>query len=296
MHPQRRALAAAITSSVLSSLTWVFQGAAVQALNPLAVATAQCLLAGVIYYSGTRIFGQDVPIELIRSRAREFVLFVFLRYFIGGILLCYALLLSGSIKVMFFTKVEPYFILFWSWLLYRKAISRSHALLLGVHVLGALLLSVGGPFEIHANWWGDGLLVLGVGILSYSYLQAGRLAKDLGSIHLNGTASVLGGMMLLPLALATSPSEIWNPFQTGWIHVLIVVIVFNVFSMTLWYWALERLDGWLVSALRAVGPVLAAPVAWIFFEQKLSPLQILGAAIVLLTAFLLSKLQARSTA
>jgi probable blue pigment (indigoidine) exporter len=66
--------------------------------------------------------------------------------------------------------------------------------------------------------------------------------------------------------------------------------------MTLWYWALERLDGWLVSALRAVGPVLAAPVAWIFFEQKLSPLQILGAAIVLLTAFLLSKLQARSTA
>jgi drug/metabolite transporter (DMT)-like permease len=294
MHPQRLALAAAITSSLLSSLTWVFQGAAVLALNPLSVASAQCLLTGVIYLLGCAITKSAPPLASLRGHAREFCSFVFLRYFLGGILFCYALLYSGSIKVMFFTKIEPYFILFWSWLLYQRTISRTHTLLLGVHIGGAILLSMGGPFESNMSAWGDAVLIVGLAVISYSYLQATRLAKELGSIHLNGAASILGGLMLLPIALVASPIELWNPWQQGWLYVLIVAIIFNVFSMTLWYWALARIESWLVSALRAVGPVLAAPFAWIFFDQTLTGLQLFGAFVVLATSAALAQGQRRT--
>lgn len=294
-NPRVLAIFLAILSSVLSSIAWIYQGAAVGALTPLAVASVQAILTGIVYivHLGPR-FVARIPWSAIRRHQRELAIFVFLRCILGAILINLALELSGSIKVMFFTKLEPYFVIFWFWLLRGQLVGRSHLALLLVHVFGAILLSVGGDFAVDEGQFGDLLIVCAIGIISFSQLYVGKLSQEIGPAHLNGVASTISGFLLLPLALWFSPAEIWNFASIGWLQVIIVVLLFNVFAMTMWYAAMRDLEAWLVSALRAVGPVFAAPIAWLFFNQTLGPLQIFGALIVLATSAWLAKDQKRS--
>ena len=289
MITHRSAIFLAVLSSILSSLAWIFQGAAVAQLTPLAVASGQALLAGLIYFAHIRRSGQNLPLTEIRWHWKDLARFTILRSVIGSVLVCYSLTLSGSIKVMFFTKLEPYFVLFWAWLLEGRKISGYHAFLLLIHISGAVLLSTGGEFELAGSQWGDLMLVSAVAVLSYSYLQAARLSKELGPIHLNGVSAFVSGLFLLPPAIAISPVATWNFFSVAWLDVVIVVLLFNVFALTLWYSTLRYLEGWLVSALRAIGPVFAAPVAWYFFNQRLGWVQLLGAAVVLATSAMLAR-------
>jgi len=140
---------------------------------------------------------------------------------------------------------------------------------------------------------GDLLIVCAIGVMSFSQLYVGKLSQEIGPAHLNGLASFISGFLLLPLALWFSPAETWNFASIGWLQVVIVVLLFNVFSMTMWYAAMRDLEAWLVSALRAVGPVFAAPIAWVFFNQTLGPIQIFGALVVLATSALLARDQKR---
>jgi drug/metabolite transporter (DMT)-like permease len=284
----------AVASSVLSSLAWIFQGEAVHRLTPMVVAAGQGLMTGVVYLVHLRISGQQFPHAAVRTHARKLTEYILLRRVIGGILVCYALLMSESIKVMFLTKLEPYLILFWVWLLQGKTIPRPHAILLAVHITGAILLSTGGSFTPSKLDPGDFLLIAAIALFAYCYLHAEHLSHELGAAHLNGVSSIAAWIILLPIAVVLAPTAAWNPISIGWLNLLIVVLLFDVIAVTLWYHSMRSLEGWVVSALRAVGPVLAAPFAWLFFNQSLNQMQILGAALVLITSALLTYSKAKS--
>ena len=67
----------------------------------------------------------------------------------------------------------------------------------------------------------------------------------------------------------------------GWIYLLSYVVLFNVIGLTLWYFSLKTVRPWIVSALRSIGPLAGAPIAFLLFGEILSTVQILGAFIVL---------------
>lgn len=286
---RRSAIAIAVLSSILSSLGWIFQGNAVHAIGPMTVVCAQGLLAGLYYLFYIRSPSKRIPLALIQTHWKKLAEFTLLRGIVGGILVCYALTLSESIKTMFFTKLEPYFVLFWAWLLQNQRITRDHALLLAIHVSGAILLSTGGQFSLAQSQWGDLLLISAVGIFSYTYIHAGDLSKTLGASHVNGLSSIATGLATLPAALLLAPAEAWNLYSVGWLNLIVVVALFNIFALTMWFSALRHLENWLVSALRAVGPVFAAPIAWACFNQSLTLSQIFGAGIVLVTSGMLAR-------
>ena len=288
------AVVAAVLSSLISSSAWILQGEAIKHLSALPVAALQGLLAGIVYLGWLLVSNQKIPLGKALVHRWALFEFVLLRGVLASILLCYALMDTASVKVMFFTKLEPYFILFWAWLLYRATVSRTHLVWLSVHIGGALMLSLAGQQTHPLELRGDLLMLLAVAILSYTYLHAKKLTQELGSVHVNGISSILGGLILLPIAYLVAPPGVWNPFQIGWAYLFGLVISFNVVGLTLWYWSFHHLPEWLVSALRAVGPVLAAPIAWIFFNQTLTDLQILGALVVLYTSAMMARMQRRS--
>lgn len=281
--------AIAILSSVLSSIAWIFQGLAVHDLSPLVVAAAQGILSGLIFFVAGRVRAKPLRLDLIRQNFQSLMVLTLLRQVIVGVLLNYAQVYSSSIKIMFFTKLEPYFVLFWAWVLAGERISRQHFLLLLIHVSGAVLLSTGAEIHLGDAQLGDILVILGLTISSFSYMRAKKLSQDLGAATVNGITGVISGIVLLPFAIATAPAHAWTFSSLGWLHVLAVVVLFNVFGLTMWYYALGHLDSWLVSALRAVGPLAAAPVAWFFFGQTLSGMQIFGGALVLITSGALAR-------
>jgi drug/metabolite transporter (DMT)-like permease len=79
----------------------------------------------------------------------------------------------------------------------------------------------------------------------------------------------------------------------GWYYALATVVVFYVLSSGLWFFSLKEVPAWLASALRCVGPVIAAPIAWIVFDQRLTTLQMFGALTVVGTSLWMVVLEQR---
>ena len=78
-------------------------------------------------------------------------------------------------------------------------------------------------------------------------------------------------------------------FSEGWLYLILQAVLLTSVSLTLWFASLKSVKEWIVSSLRAVGPLVGAPFAFFFFGETLSPVQIVGAGIVLTTSFLIAR-------
>lgn len=278
----------AVLSSVLSSIGSIYQAISVKALGALVVASIGSLLAAGILALFIITTKRRFEISKLYEYRRDLFMLVIFRAVIASIFFNLGMQYTSGIKVIFFTKIEPYFVLLWGWVLEKQRSTRSDILLLAVHLCGALILSSNGNFHFDASNWGDLLVFLGIACVSVTYVYARRLSMHIGAVTVNAISCACGGIILLPFALAYNGKAIWNfnnpQVEIGWKYLLIYLVLFNIFALSLWYGALRSVKPWLVSAFRATGPLIGAPFAWYFFAEKLSPLQIIGGALILITS------------
>jgi probable blue pigment (indigoidine) exporter len=197
---------------------------------------------------------------------------------------------TTGVEAVFLTKMEPYLVIFWSWVLDKRRPSANHLALLAVHVAGAVLLSVGSRGLGHGiSWFGDLLVVSAVVTAALSYRYAPQVTKVLHPTQVACLGELIGGVTTLPLALLVCPVTLGPEQQVGWVYIGIHAVLFYILAMSFLYASLHGLDGWLSSALRATGPVIATPLAFLFFGESLTPTQISGAILVLVTSALISR-------
>ena len=127
-----------------------------------------------------------------------------------------------------------------------------------------------------------------------SYNYGKRLSYNVGPISSNAISMIIASVILLPLLIVFTKPETFGSLM-GWKYLLAYVILFNVISLTFWYASLKTVKGWIVSSLRYVGPILGAPVAYFLLEETLSPTQIFGAAIIIVTSFMIIREHLRKT-
>jgi drug/metabolite transporter (DMT)-like permease len=186
--------------------------------------------------------------------------------------------------------MEPYLVIFWSWLLDRSRPSGNHLALLVVHFVGAVLLSLGHrDFNGSISWFGDMIIVSAVFIAALSYRYAPRVTKVLNPMQTACIGELIGGVVTLPIALMLCPVVLAPEQLTGWLYIGVHAILFYVLAMSFLYASLNGIEGWLSSALRATGPVIALPIAFIFFGESLTAIQIFGALLVIITSALISR-------
>jgi drug/metabolite transporter (DMT)-like permease len=168
-------------------------------------------------------------------------------------------------------------------------------LLLAIHLAGAIVLSTGGSLVISADTLGDLLILVAVTGNAALYGPSQRYAQQMGAFYASGLSQLIGGVVLIPFLIATSPdSYIGSPEHvTGWYYALATVVVFYVLSTGLWFFSLKEVPAWLASALRCVGPVIAAPIAWLVFNEGLTTLQTCGALVVVGTSLWMVVLERR---
>jgi len=279
----------AILSSVFSSLSVIFQIKSIQYLSPYVVASLALIIGALFFFVGFLVTKQFPKISLLRANLFSLVALIVLRCLAGNFLFVYSLSLTTGIKAMFFTKAEPYFVLFWYWILKKGSVKGKHIALLLLHVVGAIFLSTGGNFHLGKDQLGDGLILVAMACSSLSYFYGMDASHALGARATNAITQFCGGLILLPIALLYATPENWSLASPGWAYLAIHILLFNIIALTLWFKALRSIDAWIVSALRAIGPVVAAPLAWVFLGEVLNPIQIIAAVVVLLTSALIAR-------
>lgn len=280
----------AILSPFLSSISTIYKSAATKALGPFAVLSFGSLLGAFLLIFFSLLTKKKFSLNHLRDNFKDFSLLIITRPILGELLFTLGLGLTLGVKAIFFTKIEPYFVLFWFWILKKEKVSVNQLILLTIHIGGVILLSTGGSFTgIKSAQIGDLLIILAMGLFSLSYFPAKKIAVKIGAIQANSLTLLISGIFFLPFVFLFSKPETLNIFNKGWTYLVLYAIIFTTVGLTLWFASLKSVKGWIVSALRALGPVVGLPFAYLFFGEKLSSMQILGGLIILLTSFLIAR-------
>lgn len=278
----------AVLSTTLSSIAIIFQ-ASVAKVFPFAFLASASNIIGALLV-GLSIVSKKKSLDLIKIKPEVFniLILAILRSFIGSLLFWWALGHTQAIKAMFFTKAEPYFILAWNWILDRRPTKKQHLLLLCVHIIGAILLSTAGKFDLQTSN-GDLMIILAVCVLGLSYRFGTKVSLAIGALQTSALSQLIGGCLLLPVVFFLGFDSIFEVEKIYWEQLFFAIILWNVFGLSFWLLALQQIPDWIVSALRALGPIIAAPFAYIFFGETLNIIQIIGAVLVLSTSLMITK-------
>ncbi len=289
MTPKNSDLVFAILSPFFSSISTVFQAQAAKLLNPIIIASIGAILGSLILFLVLLLQKKGVNFQRIIKNYKEFLIMIVIRPILGQLLLVFGLSLTTGIKAIFFTKAEPFFVLFWHWVFKKEKIKTSYFILLAFHIAGAVILSTGKSFMLNKPQFGDLLIILAIGLFSLSYFYGKTLATNVGSQLSNAITLGIAGIILFPFIFLVKPFPYPTVHPTGWFYLLVSVLLFNVIGLTFWFSSLKTVPAWIVSALRAIGPLVGAPVAYFLFGETLSPLQVLGGILVILTSFLIAR-------
>ncbi len=289
MSKETSGLIFAILSPFFSSISTIFKSGAAKTLGPLPVVGIGGLIGGVLLLIIAAIRHERISVDKIKENLGDLKAIIFWRFLLGEIFMAIGLSQTSAIKAIFFTKIEPYFVLIFAWLFLKEKVKPYYFLLLSMHLFGAALLSTGGEFNIVGNAQiGDLFIIISMAFFAVSYKQGKDLATKLGPVSSSAISLLVASAVVLPFTFLLTPMSNLTTPSSGWTHLIVYVILFNVFALTLWFASLKYVKGWIASTLRYIGPVLGAPVAYFLFGDTLNLTQIIGALIILATSFVIA--------
>lgn len=118
--------------------------------------------------------------------------------------------------------------------------------------------------------------------LAYSsyYLFGKRYLPRFGVLRTLFYSLVAGTLVLAPAAaLAGHPPSLNLP-RTGWLLLLALALGTTLLANALYYWGLRRTEAGRASILAAIEPVVAALLALLLFQERLTPVGWLGVGLV----------------
>jgi drug/metabolite transporter (DMT)-like permease len=206
------------------------------------------------------------------------------------VLWVYAVDQIGVAPAHVFNYTAPAFVVLFSWLLWREPITRG--------MLAALLLTfVGCVFVARAydwsqfqlNWKGT-LVGLATGITWATYSIFSKISLQRHSPWTLITyAFGLSALVILLAQPARALSFPWSQPRHVWIWLWLLALVPTVTGFCLYTWALRYLSASGAIITATTETVLAALLAYLLFGEVLAPLQILGAALIVLGLVSISK-------
>jgi drug/metabolite transporter (DMT)-like permease len=150
---------------------------------------------------------------------------------------------------------------------------------------GIVLLIFGGGGDLRVG--GDTLLgdvlVLAAAMLWAAYTTGSKpLLARYSPVKLTAVTMLYGTIPLVLISIPQILHQDWGAVSQGaWACLLYSAIFAVVVAYTVWYTSVHRVGNARTAIFSNLTPVFAVIVAWLFLGIKLSPVQVLGAAVVL---------------
>jgi drug/metabolite transporter (DMT)-like permease len=187
---------------------------------------------------------------------------------------------TAAANAMLFVNAQPIYVVVGSWLLFGTRVTRRFGVGVAVALVGAVLvawqsLDIGTDHLI-----GDGLAVIaGLGYAGY-ILAASRLRGRLSSAEINLWTCLLAVPILVLVTLAGGYSLIPES-PRGWGLMIALGVISQGLGQGLIVWGLAHLPTSFSSVALLTAPVAAGVFAWLFLDESLVVLQIIGMGAVL---------------
>jgi len=187
--------------------------------------------------------------------------------------------------------LTPAIVLVLSKFLLKKEIDRRQYWAMAVAYLGIVLVFIH-DIELNGSGavaLGSTLVFLAAVVYSFYLIFAGELVGRVGSIRLvalaSASATIAACLQSLVLDFNLLFIQTPNVYQLAWINALFCTFIPMVCIMM----AVQRIGSSMTAQAGTIGPVGTAFLGWYFLDEKISTLQLVGIAVVLIgIAILLS--------
>lgn len=255
-------------------------------INPLELAGASAMIAtfGLAIVNSFWGGGQTRPMNL-----KQFALGLVLVFLVGADYIAIQQLPVAIAIVLLFTS--PILVVLWTAFAARRAPSQFVLIALTLSILGVALVSKLLESNLEeVNWFG-----IGIGLTTAVFFAAYIILSE----QMAGTGEWVG-ILLKTYAVASLfwfayqltqglPSNLVTPEHFP--KVLVVGIVGNLLPYLLFLWSIQRVHAERAAIVATLEPFVAAVLAWLWFGQTLTLLQILGGVLIIVavTAMQLSQ-------
>ena len=164
---------------------------------------------------------------------------------------------------------------------------RSISLLLGI--IGTALI-ISQSENLGGNNVGIGVIVILLAVLVASWPNAylKKYKNEVNTFQLNAMSQSIGGIFLFTFAILTEPGQamIWT--KTNIFATTYLIVFGSVITFSLYYWLFAYLSLSQITYVAFFPPILAIIIGWIFLDEQLSFLILLGASLIIFGALLVN--------
>lgn len=187
---------------------------------------------------------------------------------------------TAAANSMLFVNAQPIYVVLGGWLLFGTRVTRNFGFGVAIALVGGVLvawqsLDIGTEHLI-----GDGLGVF-AGILYAGYIiGASRLRGRFSSTEINLWTCLIAVPILVLVTLASGDSLIPQT-PRGWGLMIALGVISQGLGQGLIVWGLAHLPTSFSSVALLTAPVAAAVFAWLFLDESLTSIQLVGMSAVL---------------
>jgi len=241
------------------------------------------ILWGIIFYKRDFPSFKALPLQL------------YLQFGLLNLTICYGLtywatqFIYSSLSALIWAGFPLCVAVFSYFMLPDEVFTKKKIISLFLGTIGALLiLKEGLNFKGDQVIIGILMVVIAVIIAGYPNVYLKRYSNAVTSLHLNAVSQLIAGITLLIISFIFESDQkmVWNNFN---IFALAYLTIFG--SLIAWYiyfWLFPHISMSQISYIAFFPPVLASILGWIFLDEKLSILAILGGGFVIFGAVLVN--------
>jgi len=261
------------------------------------------ILWGTTYLVATEFLPPDHPllVAALRSLPIGLLMTLTLRQLPQGIW-WWRILLLGSLNIGIFQAllfvaayrlpggvaatvgaIQPVLVILFARILLQEKASKLSmtAAIAGVGGVGLLVLNP----KARLDMVGIGAAIAGAVAMGLGTVLIQRWQRPVSILVFTAWQLTVGGMVLLPIALIVE-EPITNLSTANLGSLIYLGLIGTGFAYVLWFRGIDKLNAAAISSLGLISPLVATLIGFVFLHQTLTPLQLIGMAITLISVFL----------
>lgn len=289
MRTPLRVYAALLTTVLFWGLSFIGTKAALTSFHPFALmflrfSSASLVFLAVLLRTGfPRIPARDHLKLVLVSLFQPCLYFIFETF---------GLSLTSASKASLIIAAVPIAVMLLAAIVLKERIRARHAAGIVLSVAGVVVLVVGTPgfrLELGGSFLGD-ILIFGAVVTAALYTV---LARDLGrtrsALEITAFQAFYGTLFFLPFFLATRGRTEWAAISGSSLAALVFLIFCATIGAFLTYnYALTKIPASRASVFINGIPLVTTLASWALLGETLSPVQLAGGALVLVSVYIVS--------
>ncbi len=261
------------------------------------------MIWGTTYFVATELLPPNHPLLVasLRSLPIGLLLIAWLRQLPQGVW-WWRILLLGSLNIGLFQallfiaayrlpggvaatagSIQPLLVVWFSWIILHENPSKLSivAAIAGLVGVGLLVLSPAARLDSV----GIAAAIAGAATMGLGTVLGKRWKRPVPLLVFTAWQLAVGGIVLLPIAL-TFEEPITQLSTTNLVGFVYLGVIGTGLAYALWFRGIDKLKASAVSSLGLMSPVVATLIGFVLLHQTLTPIQLVGMAIVLMSVLL----------